>query len=160
MSRMGAMASAGWKRDMVRLRLQRFGKKNWPFYRLVAADARSPRDGKCLEYLGTYNPLPTKHGEKFVTLNYDVGCLLVALLALTCSLPEDQVLAGGGCTTYRPSGEVARRCKHSAFQTRIQVQGTQGEEGVAFFLHDQPAHGWKRVKWMRAFVWLVYAVYT
>ena len=41
---------------MVRLRLARFGAKDRPTYRIVAADSRSPRDGKALEYLGTYNP--------------------------------------------------------------------------------------------------------
>lgn len=40
----------------VRLRLQRHGKKGKPFYHLVAADARSPRDGRFIEKLGTYNP--------------------------------------------------------------------------------------------------------
>ncbi len=41
------------QRDMVRLRLQRFGVRNNPFYRIVAADARWPRDGKHLELLGS-----------------------------------------------------------------------------------------------------------
>lgn len=41
----------------VKLRLQRFGRKQAPFYHIVAADARSPRDGKFLEKIGTYNPL-------------------------------------------------------------------------------------------------------
>jgi small subunit ribosomal protein S16 len=40
----------------VRIRLQRHGKKGKPFYWVVAADARSKRDGKYLEKLGTYNP--------------------------------------------------------------------------------------------------------
>jgi small subunit ribosomal protein S16 len=40
----------------VKIRLQRHGKKNKPFYWVVAADARSKRDGKFLEKLGTYNP--------------------------------------------------------------------------------------------------------
>lgn len=40
----------------VKLRLQRHGKKGKPFYWIVAADARSKRDGKYLEKLGTYNP--------------------------------------------------------------------------------------------------------
>ncbi|MCX7743196.1 MAG: 30S ribosomal protein S16 [Flavobacteriales bacterium] len=40
----------------VRLRLQRHGKKGKPFYHLVAADARAPRDGRFIEKLGTYNP--------------------------------------------------------------------------------------------------------
>ncbi len=41
----------------VKLRLQRFGSKKRPFYFIVAADTRSPRDGKSIEKLGTYNPL-------------------------------------------------------------------------------------------------------
>jgi len=40
----------------VKLRLMRFGKKKQPVYRLVAADARSPRDGRFIEILGTYEP--------------------------------------------------------------------------------------------------------
>ena len=40
------------QRDLVRLRLQRFGLRNNPFYRIVAADSRWPRDGKHIEMLG------------------------------------------------------------------------------------------------------------
>lgn len=40
----------------VRLRLTRVGKKKQPSYRIVAADSRSPRDGRYLEIVGTYNP--------------------------------------------------------------------------------------------------------
>ncbi len=42
----------------VTLRLTRMGRKKRPFYRIVAADSRAPRDGKYLEKIGTYNPLP------------------------------------------------------------------------------------------------------
>ncbi len=41
----------------VKLRLQRFGANKAPQYRIVACDSRSPRDGKFLEIVGTYNPL-------------------------------------------------------------------------------------------------------
>ncbi|WP_286975989.1 30S ribosomal protein S16 [Acetomicrobium sp. UBA5826] len=41
----------------VRIRLARHGRKKRPFYRLVVADSRSPRDGKFIEMIGTYNPL-------------------------------------------------------------------------------------------------------
>ena len=51
---------------MVKLRLKRMGKKGAPFYRIVAADSRSPRDGRFIEQIGTYNP--TKAEEK-VTLD-------------------------------------------------------------------------------------------
>lgn len=42
----------------VRIRLARHGAKKRPFYRIVVADGESPRDGKFLEIVGTYNPLP------------------------------------------------------------------------------------------------------
>ena len=41
----------------VKLRLKRMGAKQRPFYRIVAADSRSPRDGRFLETIGTYNPI-------------------------------------------------------------------------------------------------------
>lgn len=41
----------------VRIRMKKMGKKHRPFYRICAADARSPRDGRVLEELGTYDPM-------------------------------------------------------------------------------------------------------
>ncbi len=52
----------------VRIRLKRAGAKNAPVFRIVVADSRSPRDGKFLEEIGTYQPL--KKGENF-TLKLD-----------------------------------------------------------------------------------------
>ncbi len=42
---------------MVKIRLRRMGAKKAPFYRIVVADSRAPRDGKFIEEIGTYNPL-------------------------------------------------------------------------------------------------------
>ena len=42
---------------MVKIRLKRMGAKKAPFYRIIVADSRSPRDGRFIEELGTYNPL-------------------------------------------------------------------------------------------------------
>jgi len=42
---------------MVKIRLQRVGKKKAPFYHVVVADSRSPRDGKIVEKIGTYDPM-------------------------------------------------------------------------------------------------------
>lgn len=42
---------------MVKIRLQRFGKKKSPFYHIVVADSKSPRDGRIIEQIGTYNPM-------------------------------------------------------------------------------------------------------
>ena len=55
---------------VVRLRLQRLGRRHRPFYRIVAADSRSKRDGKHLEILGTYDPIP-RDGVKDVRLKVD-----------------------------------------------------------------------------------------
>ena len=59
---------------MVKIRLQRQGKKKAPFYHIVVADSRSPRDGKIIEQLGTYDPmtnpatvvLDNEKGEKWI----------------------------------------------------------------------------------------------
>lgn len=48
--------------------MKRIGTKNTPVFRIVVADSRSPRDGKCIEELGTYQPL--KKGDNY-TLNLD-----------------------------------------------------------------------------------------
>ena len=42
---------------MVKIRLQRHGKKKAPFYHIVVADSKSPRDGKIIEQIGTYDPM-------------------------------------------------------------------------------------------------------
>ena len=42
---------------MVKIRLRRMGAKKAPYYRIVVADSHSPRDGRCIEEIGTYNPL-------------------------------------------------------------------------------------------------------
>ena len=49
------------------LRMTRRGAKKKPFYRIVAADSRSPRDGKFLEMLGTYDPLKSEDNIKIDT---------------------------------------------------------------------------------------------
>ena len=41
---------------MVKIRLRRMGAKKAPYYRIVVADSRSPRDGRCIEEIGAYNP--------------------------------------------------------------------------------------------------------
>jgi small subunit ribosomal protein S16 len=51
----------------MKIRLARGGSKKRPFYRVVAADARMPRDGRFIEKLGTYNPLWVKaHSQQIV----------------------------------------------------------------------------------------------
>lgn len=47
---------------MVKIRLQRFGSKKRPFYRVVASDSHDPRDGRFIEIIGTYQPI--NNGEE------------------------------------------------------------------------------------------------
>lgn len=54
---------------MVVLRMTRHGAKKRPFYHIVVADSRSPRDGRFLEKVGTYNPMLPKEDAKRVVLN-------------------------------------------------------------------------------------------
>ena len=55
----------------VAIRLSRGGAKKRPYYRIVVSDSRSPRDGKYLEQIGTYNPLLAKDNPERVKLNED-----------------------------------------------------------------------------------------
>ena len=52
---------------MVKIRLQREGKKKVPFYHIVVADSRSPRDGKIIEQIGTFDPMTNPS-----TINLDI----------------------------------------------------------------------------------------
>jgi small subunit ribosomal protein S16 len=54
---------------MLKIRLARGGAKKRPFYSIVVADSRSPRDGRFIEKIGTYNPMLPKENEKRITLN-------------------------------------------------------------------------------------------
>lgn len=55
----------------IKIRLARGGSKKRPFYRIVAADSRMPRDGRYVEKLGTYNPLLPKDSEDRVKMDVE-----------------------------------------------------------------------------------------
>ena len=55
----------------MKIRLARGGSKKRPFYRIVAADSRMPRDGRFIEKLGTYNPLLAKDSEDRVQMDVE-----------------------------------------------------------------------------------------
>ena len=55
----------------VSLRLSRGGSKKRPFFRIVAADIRAPRDGRYIERLGTYNPMREQSDPERVNLNLE-----------------------------------------------------------------------------------------
>ncbi|MBN2906531.1 MAG: 30S ribosomal protein S16 [Rhodobacteraceae bacterium] len=55
----------------LKLRLARGGSKKRPFYRIVVADSRMPRDGRFIEKIGTYNPLLAKDSEERIKMDLD-----------------------------------------------------------------------------------------
>ena len=55
---------------MVKIRLRRMGAKKEPYYRIVVADSRFPRDGRCIEEIGTYDP---KNEANAITIDADKG---------------------------------------------------------------------------------------
>ncbi|MDA9918556.1 30S ribosomal protein S16 [Erythrobacter sp.] len=72
----------------VAIRLSRGGAKKRPYYRIVVSDSRSPRDGKYLEQIGTYNPLLAKDDENRVKLDEDRAKYWLGVGAA----PSDRVL--------------------------------------------------------------------
>lgn len=56
----------------LKMRMARGGRKQAPFYRIVVADSRSPRDGKFIEKVGTYNPLLSKDNDQRVVLDTEL----------------------------------------------------------------------------------------
>jgi small subunit ribosomal protein S16 len=71
----------------LRIRLSRGGAKKRPFYRIVIADSRSPRDGKFIEKIGTYNPMLPKEGGNRLVIKEDRVKYWVGVGAL----PSDRV---------------------------------------------------------------------
>jgi small subunit ribosomal protein S16 len=56
---------------VVRIRLARHGRRNLPFYHIVVANARTGRNSKPLEKIGTYNPVADESGNKLINLNFE-----------------------------------------------------------------------------------------
>ncbi len=90
---------------MIKIRLSRGGRKNLPFYRIVATNSTSPRDSKFLEKLGTYNPLLDDVNEKRVVIDKE----RVEYWLSVGAKPTDKVakfliaLGCKGAQKYKPS---------------------------------------------------------
>ncbi|WP_337865197.1 30S ribosomal protein S16 [Ignavibacterium sp.] len=78
----------------VKLRLRRMGKKKQPIYKIVAADSRSPRDGKFIEAVGIYNPLTNPHtiDLKEDRVNYWLNCGAIPTLTVRSLLSQKGIL--------------------------------------------------------------------
>ena len=96
----------------ISIRLARGGMKKRPFYRIVVSDNRSPRDGKFLEKLGTYNPLLPKDSAERVKLDTDRAAYWLSVGA-------------------QPTDRVARFLDAAGLRTRgVKSNPPQGEPGA------------------------------
>jgi small subunit ribosomal protein S16 len=93
----------------VKLRLVRMGKKKQPTYRLVAADSRSPRDGRFLEVLGTYEPRGASRAapETVLKVNNDRAVQWLHQGAQPTERVEKLLKASGAWATFKGSAEPA-----------------------------------------------------
>jgi small subunit ribosomal protein S16 len=129
----------------VRLRLARGGTKKRPIYRLVATQARSPRDGRFLEKLGSYNPLLPSDAEGRVVLNEE----RIRYWLGTGAKPSDRVarfLDGAGITEntvhWRGTGKRAEEIEAKKAQAAAEAPADDGDAEAAP-AEDAPDSGGK-----------------
>ena len=89
----------------VKLRLVRMGKKKQPTYRVVAADSRSPRNGRFIEIVGTYAPRgrSTSEPDAVVTIDNDKALKWLRQGAQATERVEKLLRASGAWDQFRPS---------------------------------------------------------
>ena len=135
------------------IRLSRGGAKKRPFYRIVVADSRAPRDGRFIEKLGTYNPLLPKDSAERVTLDTDRAKHWLSVGAQ----PSDRVerfLDAAGLLTRAPKnnpkkGEPGEKAKEraelkaqkeaEAAEAAAEAAAAPAEEPVAEVAAEEPA---------------------
>ena len=106
----------------VAIRLSRGGAKKRPYYRIVVSDSRSPRDGRFLEKLGSYNPLlPSDHPERVVLREERIRHWLGA-----GALPSDRV-----CRFLDAAGITENTVKHRGTGKRAQEIAAKKAEAEA-----------------------------
>lgn len=113
------------------IRLARGGAKKKPFYRIVVADSRSPRDGKFIERLGTFNPLLAKDNAARVVLNAERAQHWLS----TGATPSDRVnslLAAAGITKARSTEGKPQKPRRKADKlTRVEKKAAAEAEAKA-----------------------------
>jgi small subunit ribosomal protein S16 len=116
----------------LRIRLSRGGAKKRPFYRIVIADSRSPRDGRFIEKIGTYNPMLPKDGGNRLVIKEDRVKYWVSVGAL----PSDRVArflgdAGLMDKPATPANQTKQDKPKAKAQERLQEQADKAEAAVA-----------------------------
>ena len=121
----------------VKLRLARGGAKKRPFYRIVAADERAPRDGRYIERLGTFNPLLPKDDEARVVMNVE----RIQHWLGTGAKPTDRVLKlldGAGLAERKPRNNPKKALPGAKAQERLEAK-KQAEEDAKTAAEDAAA---------------------
>jgi small subunit ribosomal protein S16 len=113
----------------LKIRMARGGAKRRPFYRIVVADSRSPRDGKFIEKIGTYDPMLKSDDPKRVILNAE----RVKHWLSVGATPSERVARFLGNADLAPKPAIPVRPKKSAPRKKAQerAQGGAGEAPAA-----------------------------
>ena len=111
----------------LRIRLARGGAKKRPFYRIVVADSRSPRDGRFIERVGAYNPILGRDHPDRVVLKEDRVRHWLALGAR----PSDRVARFLGQAGIAPTPEVRETPKRSQPRAKTQERMKRAAEAAA-----------------------------
>jgi len=123
----------------VKLRLARWGAKKKPYYHIVAADARSPRDGKFLETVGKYNPMLDHEHEQRVTLKIE----RIKYWLSTGAIPTDRVyklLTKAGLVEAKTYPEQTKKHKPKAkAAAKLQAEADKLAAAESESKTEQPA---------------------
>ena len=105
----------------LKIRLSRGGAKKRPFYSIVVADSRSPRDGRFIEKIGTYNPMLVKDHAQRVQINGERAKHWLSVGAV----PTDRVVLFFGRAGLVPMPERVETPKKSAPKAKAQERAKQ-----------------------------------
>ncbi|WP_375173901.1 30S ribosomal protein S16 [Pseudooceanicola sp.] len=122
----------------MKIRLARGGSKKRPFYRIVAADSRMPRDGRFIEKLGTYNPLLPKDSEDRVKMDIEK---IQAWLDKGAQ-PTDRVsrfLEAAGVIEKKERSNPKKGTPGKAAQDRAEAKAAKAAEAAEAPAEDAPA---------------------
>jgi len=127
----------------VKIRLARGGAKKRPYYRIVVADSRNPRDGRFIEKIGTYNPMLPKDHENRVTLDAEKAADWIKKGAQ----PTDRVarfLAAAGVMEWKPGqnlkkGEPGANAKERAAERAEKEEARKTAAAEAKAAAEAPA---------------------
>ncbi len=108
----------------LRIRLARAGAKKRPFYRIVIADSRSPRDGRFIEKIGTYNPMLAKDHADRVRLDEERARHWLSVGAL----PSDRVARFLGHAEIIPMPAVPQQTKKNQPKAKAQERLKEAAE--------------------------------